>query len=506
MSIKKTWFSYILWLVATGFSILFTYYSVSKLTAYWGVYGYQSVGYLAGYTTGILVLGVLLCLLFRKLRNSIRLPLMKKWTARGLHILAFLLITALFLGMQYLCGYLFGNSVFLQVEQSVSIFEMAKIGDSLYDTEILESAFSSMSLVPSVFESIYLKVLSVLFMFLGNYVEVMVYFQMTLRILSFVFLIVIGWSIQKGIYAWIPAFLYAVSPVFVSMIGNVGPANFWLCICLAGIAFICLLEKAWKQKLITYIAMALWGILICAFIFAAKYNVLFQNGAVFFSGADLKVLHSILCIDMSVLAVLMIFSCTSFWFSKTDHASLYVIPMLTAAGLLLPLYHMEADVVFFLILFIMLWSYFLVAEGMHVLFSAKPKVLTGQKPEVASDHMIEETASKEEPAIEDYDWTEMQTLMEQKSEEELPEKQEEDSSMEDTGVIRVSDILKAINEEESTDAVSEEEEIPDKTAMIENVLPMPKKHVNRSFEYSFEPSEDMMHYDVEVEGDDYDYE
>ena len=48
--------------------------------------------------------------------------------------------------------------------------------------------------------------------------------------------------------------------------------------------------------------------------------------------------------------------------------------------------------------------------------------------------------------------------------------------------------------------------ILDKTAMIENVLPMPKKHVGRSFEYSFEPTEEMMHYDVEVENDDYDYE
>ena len=42
--------------------------------------------------------------------------------------------------------------------------------------------------------------------------------------------------------------------------------------------------------------------------------------------------------------------------------------------------------------------------------------------------------------------------------------------------------------------------------MIENVLPMPKKHIGRTLDYAFEPSEDMMHYDIEFENDKYDYE
>ena len=79
-------------------------------------------------------------------------------------------------------------------------------------------------------------------------------------------------------------------------------------------------------------------------------------------------------------------------------------------------------------------------------------------------------------------------------------------------MIRVSDILKAANAEgtdaSKADELTEtlEDEVIDKTAMIENVLPMPKKHVARSFEYAFEPTEDMMHYDIEIENDDYDYE
>ena len=46
---------------------------------------------------------------------------------------------------------------------------------------------------------------------------------------------------------------------------------------------------------------------------------------------------------------------------------------------------------------------------------------------------------------------------------------------------------------------------PKKMKFIDNPLPMPKKHVRKTMEYSFIPDESMMHYDIEVdENDDYD--
>ena len=46
---------------------------------------------------------------------------------------------------------------------------------------------------------------------------------------------------------------------------------------------------------------------------------------------------------------------------------------------------------------------------------------------------------------------------------------------------------------------------PPKIKLIQNPLPMPKKHVRKTMEYGFLPEEDMMHYDIEVdENDDYD--
>ena len=72
-----------------------------------------------------------------------------------------------------------------------------------------------------------------------------------------------------------------------------------------------------------------------------------------------------------------------------------------------------------------------------------------------------------------------------------------------------TEVLTGINVTETVPPVPKPEEnsfVFDKTAMIENVLPMPKKHIGRTLDYAFEPSEDMMHYDIEFENDKYDYE
>ena len=53
---------------------------------------------------------------------------------------------------------------------------------------------------------------------------------------------------------------------------------------------------------------------------------------------------------------------------------------------------------------------------------------------------------------------------------------------------------------------SQEEAIIDKKAPIENVLPLPKRHINKVVEYSYEPSEAEMHYDIELTEETSDYD
>ena len=246
------------------------------------------------------------------------------------------------------------------------------------------------------------------------------------------------------------------------------------------------------------------------------FAVLFYNGPEFLVCEEFRMAAVWIYTELLVWAVVLLVYCIAFWFVKTDSVSLYVIPAALAAGLLLVLQFYENDVVFFLTIFIVFWVSLLGTEGLRLLFNAKPKVLTGKNTECKPIGLPAENAGDSNKTKaddrEDFDWTEMKSIMEQKSEITV----EEASVPEDTGVIRVSDILKAVNvqETEEVPVVAEEKSVTepevseamDKTAMIENVLPMPKKHVSRSFEYSFEPSDDMMHYDVEVENDDYDFE
>lgn len=515
MSIKKTWFSYILWLFATGFSVLFTYYTVANFVKSYGIFGHDHIGFVIGYSIGVMVVVLLLCLMLRKLCNIIPVLKVNKWVARCMYILAFVAITVLFLYTRYY-GFLSGK---LNGNQMVCFYEMTRIGFTPEDLETLKQVLGNVSLVPSAFESIYMKLLSMLFLFLGNKLEVIILIQFFFHVLSLLCLYLIGWRLQKGAVAWIPALIYAGSPVYASMIGNFGPSNFWLCICLLGIVLILLLQKLWKKRFITYILISLWGICICALVFATKFAVLFQNGLAFLVGSSFTVTVAVLYTEFLIWAVVLFMYCVTFWFVKTDEVSLYVAPAVLTATLLLVLQYHECDVVFFLTMLSGFWISLLGMESFRLLFSIRPKVLTGQN----TAPFVEKTVGTDEHAeTNDFTWEEMQSIMEQKEEKtDLTEENSklsedhnsddimEDEVSEDTGVIRVSDILKAVGVEENISAAEEasaSEESIDKTALIENVLPMPKKHVTRSFEYAFEPTEELMHYDVEVENDDYDYE
>lgn len=515
MSIKKTWFSYILWLIAAGFSVLFTCFAVANVTKCFGIYGHNQIGFVIGYSAGVIGIVVLLCLLIRKLFDKICLPKMNKWVVRSVHVLAFVGIAALFIWTRYY-SFLTGG---LHSEQMVVFYEMSRIGFISEDLAAMEAVLGNVSLVPSVFENVYLKILSMLFLFLGNKLELLDVLQLILQCVSLFSLYIIGWNIQKGLFAWIPAFIYAGSPIYASMIGDFGPSNFFFCITVLGMVLCFALQKVWKNRFITYIMTNFWGIGVCVFVFCTKFAVLFQNAPAFFVRSDFRQITAVVYTEFLLWAVILIMYCVTFWFVKTDVVSLYVIPSVLATGLLLALQYYECDVTFFLTLFIGFWISLLGTEGLRLLCIAKPQVITGQNTDVVLE--IERTVKTSEPKkddCEDFDWTEMKMLMEQKEEPEQAQLEEsvteENGVSEDTGVIRVSDILKAVGTEDTKTGFDEGKqvedaaspEILDKTAMIENVLPMPKKHVGRSFEYSFEPTEEMMHYDVEVENDDYDYE
>ena len=447
MSLKKTWFSYVLWAVFAGLTGLVTYVVTTKMFA---ILPAIAIPAAAG------IIGV--CILLHFICGKIKPVVVSKWIGRGLHILLLLLITAAF--------------IVLRLSEIVNfpVAELTEQAEYFYNTSMVGGQSVEVASAFSLFEQTYINVLSGLFLFLGNKAEVLCYFQMLLQSVSFLLLIAIGWTLQRRVYAWIPALLYAVSPFFFSAVGDVGPANFWFCVVLFVVSIICALEKVWKKRNITYITIMAVEILLGVLIFFVKADVLLYGGTPFTSGGFVKGTIGMRNIELLIIVVFLISYCVSFWFNKQDHKTLYLLPFGLFLVFFVWLSFYEFDSAYFCMMFAGFNLYLITAESLRVIFTFKPEVVTG------SIHM-----DKADEGVCDFEWSEMKEIMQDN-----------------------------VTDEKNTDAevkteIKEEVSVIDRTAPIENVLPMPKKHISKVLDYAFEPSEDMMHYDVEIENDEYDY-
>ena len=514
MSIKKTWFSYILWLLATGFSVLFIYTYIDGIITCYSFEQFKGAYYLIGFCGALILTASLLYLLIGWIRSRINGVSIPKWGKRLFYILILFGMIVLFAITRYMVLW----STSLENVFPMDIYEAAKvIGTG--QSALQESLY--------VFEEIYINVLSGLFLFLGNKMEIMLYFQIFLQTVSFLLLLFIGKTLQKGFFGWGPAIVYVLSEYCMEKVVCLRADNFWFFIVVLCIAVVCLLERAWKNKTITYILVVLMGIVFAVACALDSYPHMADRNSVFEFWFYEKLIDGGAAgyFSFLVLMVGMVFYCISFWKTKTDNVSAYILPIVGFSVILY--FELWPDVPGTLFMLIRIYFAFIVAEGLRILLEQKPKVMTGQnaEPDISVDEQSLDTTDVSESkteAVNDFEWTEMQAIMEQK-EETVAESNENDSASdssvpvdvldagvpEEPGVIRVSDILKAVSTVGDVASVTEqttEENVVDKTAMIENVLPMPKKHVSRTFEYAFEPAEDMMHYDVEIENDKYDYE
>ena len=70
-------------------------------------------------------------------------------------------------------------------------------------------------------------------------------------------------------------------------------------------------------------------------------------------------------------------------------------------------------------------------------------------------------------------------------------------------IVKTAEDSAAVDEKAKADEASEEiplkREVP---KFFETPLPMPKKHVKKTLDYTFEPSEELMKYDIEISPDD----
>lgn len=482
MKVKKTWFSYILWLLATGFSILFTYYALTHAVKYFGLAlsGQTEMG--IAYTAAFVVFVALICLLLRFFVSKIRFLRMNKWLALVLHILVFFALGYMFLYTRliYPQGSQMQLYCFFQLSDEPFSWGVGRnsILDILYPELVEKITLMLEGVSYSPFEKFYTSFLSVLFLFFGDLRIFIIFAAIGLQILTFLLLVFLGFKMQKGVFVWMPALVYTFLPLYNMMVADYGPSNFSFFIFVLILALIWLHQKSKKSRIRSHILTSVWGTSVCIFMLCAKWDLLFGNVLPFQSEGVFLVDATAYVPALLAGSVFLLLYCVGYAFTGMDIGVIYLIPVLFGSGLFFALQRLENDSSLFLGAFVLFFMLLTGMEGIRLLFTYAPV-------------MAKETEmSYESDILKEYDTS-----------VKLPENAE---TPEDTGVIRVSDIL-GMTEKEKEEDEKTSEEVTDKTAMIENVLPMPKKHVSRNPGYSFEPSEEMMHYDVEIENDEYDY-
>lgn len=503
MSLKKTWFSYVLWFVFAVPSALIVYSVLSEvlqaffsmLTSYVPAYAfYIDLG--AKILTVMAVVSVVL--LLRLICSKVKTPAIPKWLGIVGHILICIGIIAGFCVLRYsvlmhVC-YLQAYSQ-VPTEQTQYFFELSKV-----------SAASGSGFAEGTFlEQIYVYTMQTVFLFFGNKIEIMYFFQLVLQSVSLILLMVIGWTLQKGVFVWMPALLYAVLPTFFYTASDVGITNFWTFIVILALFVICLLEKIWKKKNITYLVMVFAQFLSAGFVFFTKMGVLIYGKVPFVSGGTTPGVTGILDGEMLILAVFVIAYCVSFFFDKQDHRSLFIVPFIGFGFVFVWLSSYEYEASYCMMLLALMNLLFMVSQSMRVIFRAKPDVVTG-KGKSAINNGLEETtdvaiSGRKELQPAKFEWVEMKEVMH--STEGIEVRKEEPAKVE-LPLTEVSSEEKKITGEPKEESV-EPVTLNDRKAPIENVLPMPKKHKPKVLDYAFNPTEDMMHYDVEIENDEYDY-
>lgn len=510
MSLKKTWFSYVLWFIFAAATALISYSVLDEaLQGFYSVFQFYTPAfdlYLdIGSKIAVIVVVVLAVILIHFVCGKVKTPTMPKWTAIFLHIVIGLAIVVGFCALRYPAfnyAYYLHSYARAPSEQAMYFYELSKVGSSMGTGAM------------SVFEQVYVSAIRTLFMFFGNKMEVLLLTQLVMQTLTFVLMIIIGKTIQKGIWGWIPALLYAVAPTCFYTASDAGITNFWTLIVVLGLFVICIFEKAWKKKNITYLVMVFTQLLFAGFVFFVKKGVLLYSVGAFDAGGATPGNPWILTVEMLLLVIFMIAYCVSFFMDKQDHCCLFVLPFVGYCFLAIWLSNYEYEVFYWLAFIALINLFFMFSQSVRVVFKTKPEVVTGNNNSFktveteatakSSEANITELPVKQEkeqmePAK--FEWAEMKEVMH--STEGIEVRKEES--------VKVELPLEEVLSEEKKDAEEpvakmQEPVIPiDRKAPIENVLPMPKKHKPRILDYAFEPSEDIMHYDIEIENDEYDY-
>lgn len=503
MRVRKTWFSYILWVLFSCSLAVIFYFSLSSYLNLLGISDLRQSGGIIAICAVVLI--TLFCLaewFFNRKSNKDREERDKIYS-----ILVIILLIILF--------FLFRILLFTAIDDDILLF-------SKFVKNALIQNGKEISFHLSSLEDMFSSLLTLSFLFLGNKGIAVWVLQLFFQTVCFVF----SYFGIKRIAGRIPAlavcFGITVLPMFFNSVITDETASLKLCIASMALWMISLykdgLEKKGMKELLTILISAFLGILcfydnifiaffflpaiICLetkmqsmlrkalniilwFIFGltgygflAFGDSIFRDGNLFvhienyFMQRYTVNFEPSLVVSFSAMNYLFIVFafCISYiiMFIKTeyDEAHLFIFVLLVEFGVLIIFYPKDALVYYYLLAVCFLS---IAGAGIRNLVLSSEECIA--KKEKEKQQALEDIDAQKE-FIEYFKGTD--DLTDQKKLYENSDKDTNESVREE-----VNDVIKSIQ-------------------YIENPLPLPKKHEKKEMGYGFEPDEDKMHFDFDL--------
>lgn len=488
MTYRKTWFSYVIWILYTGLCV--------TLLAYVGYSIYGVYVKAAPAKLGALLVFPLLVCIYLPLKQS-ALAIRRR---RSLSLHSKLMLEALCVSVSFVFGFL----VRLRIFRDVTIFSSSDTLSGGFMEKAVVRAGESVEPIAHGISYLYVLTLSATFSFLGNSVSAAMFLQMVLQFAS----VFLGYRLLKAaagrFAACVTLLLLAFSPVFVEKTAVINPECLFLLFYLFGVSSVVFYGRAvladkpvWRNVFAAILPGAVIGIL--AYFELSAVTILFFF-AVLFAGKreDTKadetgknLLRLFVTIAACLAAFLIIIGVDAGTSGVSLERSLYVwaYPYLQIGDPVTRLGELYENVLFCAILF--LPAAFLVFEFFR----------SGKEQDhspwlffclLFTPFLFWEFWTVELSGLSLFFWSAAAAL-----------------GVKNCLFGGAAEVVQAKIEEINASAVP----IPvvkesvaaasvQKQRFLENPLPVPKRHVKKEMDYDYPIAPEMMHFDLEVTNED----
>ena len=498
MNVRKTWFSYIIWSVSFLFTIFLCFCSLDRII----IINYNSISIEWILKAACLAVPIAVCFLLHYLFGRIPEIHLSEKAGLIIRLVSFVLLAAVFLWIRisYILSFTGEEELLLS---------------PIYKDAMIQDRSGSDNIMVFTTESVYSRVISIILLFFGNKIESVLIFQLILQLITIIAIFIAGNELFHAFYGMIPAWLIACTPLFVESLVQITPIHMILFLWSLWMMFYSFIQKKddrnyiltclfsiftgfitviWGGFIIFLPMIAVWELesdlnsmkkrflnvlILLSFSFLPSLILYFTTGIydkrIVFNQFHWK---DVFLFDPSgqtaavfyfVYLVLLLFYFTTFWFSENDMGHLFLISVI--CNFAVTVFTGEfSDLSESLTLTAVLCA-FLVPEMLFALFIKKCEKSQNVKSAEKVTAVHNGPCRKETPD---------RTVL------------KKDAVHSECA----SEVLDKIdNNKKST---PEPVQKIDKKAMIENVLPMPKKHVKKVLDYSYEPEPEEMHFDIDL--------